>query len=77
MIKTEIMQKFATNRWMQPGWSRFGGMMRYFVGNPKFDITRQDWIDTIDYAISRGWIEDTGRKEPTGQVYNWRGKNAE
>ena len=46
--------------------------MRYYMH--KSDVSQGDWYDTIDYALSRGWIERTGQIDGSGEVYNWRGR---
>lgn len=67
MINTYLIQKLTND---QPlGFTRQGGTMRFYMGI--VPVSQIDWLNTIDYCLSRGWIVETGAVDSGGSVYDW------
>lgn len=68
MIKSYLLQQLNID---QPkGFSRSGGTMRYYMST--LGISQSDWIETIDYALKREFMAETGEFEnQNNPIYNW------
>jgi len=71
IISTHLLQILSDDKPL--GFARSGGTMRYYCS--RLNLYQKDWYKTLDYAISRGWIEYTGQIDGAGKVYSWRGRD--
>lgn len=67
MIVTYLLQELSADR--PKGFARFGGTMRYYMHRAR--VSQSDWLTTLDYALSRGWVRETGQVDDAGKVYDW------
>jgi hypothetical protein len=71
MISSYLLQELTNDK--PKGFARRGGTMRAYLH--RLDMLESDWLQTLDYALKRGWMVETGQVDAAGAVYNWVYKN--